>query len=109
MISTIAPVGKMMNSSVPPHSFLTSSRKRRVTIVLPHSLLERLRNAVYWTGHCPLASLISDALDQAVTRMEHTNGQTFPQRLTPLKPGRPRKTPGAGPLRLSSAVMERIQ
>src|SRR5215467_4910330 len=66
------------------------SRKQRVTITLPVALLERLRNAVYWTGHGPLARLIVDALDDAVTSMEQSNGQPFPQRLTPLKRGRPR-------------------
>ena len=45
-------------------------RKQRVTITLPLSLLERLRNAVYWTGHGPLAQLISDALDEAVTHID---------------------------------------
>jgi hypothetical protein len=45
---------------------------------LPLSLLERLRNAVYWTGHGPLARLIADALDDAVTHMETSNGQPFP-------------------------------
>src|SRR5215510_5024955 len=68
----------------------TEARKQRVTITLPLALLERLRNAVYWTGHGPLARLIADALDDAVTDMEQANGQPFPQRLSPLKRGRPR-------------------
>jgi len=67
------------------------SRKQRVTITLPNALLERLRNAVYWTGHVPLARLICDALDHTVTQMEEANGQVFPQRLSPLRRGRPRK------------------
>ena len=66
------------------------SRKQRVTITLPAELLERLRNAVYWTGHGTLARLIADALDDSVTQMEEANGQVFPQRLSPLKRGRPR-------------------
>jgi hypothetical protein len=83
-----------------PSSRASKARKQRVTITLPLSLLERLRNAVYWTGHGPLARLISDALDDAVTHMERTNGQAFPQRLAPLKRGRPRKNshPAAVPL-----------
>jgi len=66
------------------------SRKQRVTITLPVALLERLRNAVYWTGHGTLARLIADALGDAVAQMEQANGQAFPQRLAPLKRGRPR-------------------
>ena len=79
-----------VNGSSNPVSSLAESRKQRVTITLPVALLERLRNAVYWTGHGPLARLISDALDDAVTNMEQSNGQPFPQRLAPLKRGRPR-------------------
>jgi hypothetical protein len=78
------------NGSIALGSRSSRPRKQRVTITLPLSLLERLRNAVYWTGHGPLARLICDALDDAVTQMETTNGKAFPQRLAPLKRGRPR-------------------
>jgi len=71
----------------------TSRRKQRVTITLPQDLLERLRNAVYWTGHGTLARLIADSLDDAVAQMEQANGGTFPVRLAPLKRGRPRIPP----------------
>jgi hypothetical protein len=79
-----------VNASAQPVPSQTRSCKQRVTITLPVALLERLRNAVYWTGHGPLALLIADALDDAVTHMERSNGQPFPQRLAPLKRGRPR-------------------
>ncbi len=75
------------------------ARKQRVTITLPLALLERLRNAVYWTGHGTLARLITDALDDAVTEIEQHNGGTFPARLSPLRRGRPRsKTAPSGAL-----------
>lgn len=66
------------------------ARKQRVTITLPLALLERLRNAVYWTGHGTLARLITDSLEDAVNQMEGMNGERFPHRLAPLKRGRPR-------------------
>jgi hypothetical protein len=91
------------------HARTLRPRKQRVTITLPLSLLERLRNAVYWTGHGPLAQLISDALDEAVTHMEKANGQTFPQRLAPLKRGRPRIKSHPTPLPLPSAVTDCLQ
>ena len=84
-------------------------RRRRVTLTLPNSLLERLRNAVYWTGHGPLACLISDALDNAVTQMEKDNGQAFPPRLAPLKRGRPRTKSRPAPFPLPSNAIDRIQ
>ena len=84
------PQPSSVNGSTHPASLHARPRKQRVTITLPVALLERLRNAVYWTGHGPLARLIADALDDAVTHMEQSNGQAFPQRLAPLKRGRPR-------------------
>jgi len=96
-------LGKTTDGSVGEDSHPPRLRKQRVTITLPLSLLERLRNAVYWTGHGPLARLICDALDDAVTQMEVANGKTFPQRLAPLKRGRPR-TKSRPPLPSPSAV-----
>ena len=72
----------------PPVRPLTPVRNQRVTVSLPVSLIERLRNAVYWTGDRALASLIAEALDDIVTAMEEDNGGAFPQRLSPLKRGR---------------------
>src|SRR5262249_25485369 len=112
MLPAIATVfSKKVNSSTKGSALSSSSlpfktRKRRITFTLPLTLLERLRNAVYWTGHGPLAQLISDALDEAVTHMERTNGQAFPQRLAPLKRGRPRTKSQSPPLPLPPAATE---
>ncbi len=113
MLPTLeTPLCKTVNGSVNGSALASAPsprpRKQRVTITLPLSLLERLRNAVYWTGHGPLARLISDALDDAVTHMEQANGQAFPKRLAPLKRGRPRtKTRPALPI--PPAATERLQ
>jgi hypothetical protein len=64
------------------------SEKQRVTVSLPTALIERLRNAVYWTGHRPLVSLVAEAIEDIVTQMEEVNGGAFPQRVSPLKSGR---------------------
>lgn len=81
-----------------PYSGLTaiplssrSSPRQRVTVFLSAPLLERLRNAVYWTERRPLARIIEDAVEDAVAKLEHANGGAFPTRLAPLKPGRPRR------------------
>jgi hypothetical protein len=76
---------------------LKRGRKQRVTITLPVVLLERLRNAVYWTGHGTLARLITEALDGAVTQIEQHNGGAFPVRLAPLRRGRPRSKTSPSP------------
>lgn len=75
----------------PPNGAAASSQ--RVTILLPTPLIERLRNAIYWTEQRTLTRIITDAIHDAVAEMEQTNGGTFPPRLSPLKRGRPRRGP----------------
>ena len=64
------------------------SEMQRVTISLPTALIERLRNAVYWTDERPLAGLVAEAIEEIVTQIEEVNGGAFPQRVAPLKRGR---------------------
>jgi hypothetical protein len=64
------------------------SQNQRVTVSLPIPLIERLRNAVYWTEDLPLAGLMAKALEDIVTQMEEANRGAFPQRVSPLKRGR---------------------
>lgn len=76
----------------------TPSKKLPLTVSLPTALVERLRNAVYWTGDRPLASLVAEAIEDIVSQMEEVNEGVFPQRVSPLKRGqRPRKA-RRGPL-----------
>jgi len=74
-----------------------SHRRQRLSVFLSASLLERLRNAVYWTQHRPLAQIIADAIEDAVTEMEQSNGGVFPPRLAPLKAGRPKRVRAGTP------------
>ena len=64
------------------------SQNQRVTVSLPKPLIERLRNAVYWTEGLPMAGLVAEAIKDIVTQMEEANGGVFPQRVSPLKRGR---------------------
>lgn len=73
------------------------SLKQKITLSLPTALIERLRNAVYWTANRPLASLVEEALDALVTEMEEVNREAFPPRLSPLKAGRPQGKRASGP------------
>ena len=73
------------------------SPKQKITFSLPTALIERLRNAVYWTGNRPLASLVEEALEALVTEMEEVNREAFPQRLSPLKAGRRQGKRASGP------------
>lgn len=73
------------------------SPKQKITFSLPTALIERLRNAVYWTGNRPLARLVEEALEALVTEMEEVNQEEFPQRLSPLKAGRRQGKRGSAP------------
>ena len=64
------------------------SQNQRVTVSLPTPLIERLRNAVYWTEGLPMAGLVAEAIKAIVTQIEKANGGAFPQRVSPLKRGR---------------------
>jgi hypothetical protein len=59
--------------------------KPEVMVSQPAALIERLRNAAYWRGNPPLADLVTQAIEDSVTQMEEINGETFPQRVSPLK------------------------
>ena len=59
--------------------------KPEVMVSLPAALIERLRNAAYWTGNPSLTGLVAEAIEDIVTQMEEINGETFPQRVSPLK------------------------
>lgn len=79
-----------LSSNGTPHAMTPSrlSPKQKITFSLPTALIERLRNAVYWTGDRSLASLVEEALEALVMEMEEVNREPFPQRLSPLKAGR---------------------
>jgi hypothetical protein len=78
----------VLNRTNKPALSSPPSQNQRVTVSLPTALIERLRNAVYWTGHGPLVSLVAEAIEDIVTQMEEVNGGIFPQRVSPLKRGR---------------------
>ena len=70
-----------------------ADRKERLTIHLPQSLIERLKNAVYWTPGLTLAELGETALTRLVDELEAERGATFETRTGELKGGRPLKRP----------------
>ena len=74
-----------MNSS-DSHSTLP---KQRFTAKLPIQLIERARNAVYWTPGLTLAQLVADSLTQSLDALEAQRGEPFPPRQHELSPGRP--------------------
>ena len=66
--------------------------KERVTFQLPVDLIERARDAVYWTPGATMAALMETALTDHLAKLEKRRGQPFERRGGALKTGRPIKT-----------------
>ena len=62
--------------------------KTRLTVRLPVDVLERLRDASYWS-RVPIASLAEAALTKLLQRLEQGRGKPYPPRAGDLRPGRP--------------------
>ena len=65
--------------------------KRRLSVVIDGDVVERARNAVYWSPELTLASLTQEALIAALNELERVRGEPFPAREAHLKAGRPMK------------------
>lgn len=70
--------------------YLRAHKRQRMTVSLPTDLLERIRDAAYWTSGSTMAGLISSAMENLIETLETQNGRPFPPRLQNLKSGRPR-------------------
>ena len=65
--------------------------RERLTAQLPRPVMERVRNAVYWTPGLTVAGMTSEALEQFLDRLEAERGEPFPPRQGDIKTGRPVK------------------
>ncbi|HXC66785.1 MAG TPA: hypothetical protein VN638_05145, partial [Nitrospiraceae bacterium] len=65
-------------------------RSVRLTVSLPGDLVDRLRDAVYWSPSLTLAWLIAQSLRTSLAEMESLRQGPFPKRTNALRAGRPR-------------------
>lgn len=65
------------------------SSKQRITVQISVDVVERVKNAVYWTPGLTLASLAEKAFSKAVDALENEREAPFPKRKEELKTGRP--------------------
>jgi hypothetical protein len=104
--------GKTASSSVRPNKAgRRQSRMVRLTVGLPGDLVDRLRDAVYWSPSLTLAWVIAQSLRDSLTEMESLRQGPFPKRPNALRAGRPRlvgQTMNVSPrARLTSVEIER--
>lgn len=69
---------------------LAQPRMVRLTVSLPGDLVDRVRNAVYWSPSLKLSWLIAQSLRTSLTERESSRQGPFPQRKNPIRAGRPR-------------------
>ena len=77
-------------SSRPSKARQQQPRMVRLTVSLPGDLVDRLRDAVYWSPSLTLAWLIAQSLRTSLTEMESLRQEPFPKRTNALRAGRPR-------------------
>ena len=77
-------------SSKPREPGQQQPRSVRLTVSLPGDLVDRLRDAVYWSPSLTLAWLIAQSLRTSLAEMESLRQGPFPKRTNALRPGRPR-------------------
>lgn len=70
------------------YSEFSDSPKVKYSISLPADVLERLRDAAYWS-RLPLAVIVERAVQAELERMKADNGGPFEARPEPLRSGRP--------------------
>jgi hypothetical protein len=61
-----------------------------LTVSLPGDLVDRLRDAVYWSPDLKLAWLIVQSLRVSLADLETARQGPFPKRIMALRAGRPR-------------------
>jgi len=73
------------------HEDAEQSEKERVTFHITKKLIEKARDAVYWTPGLTMAGLAEIALHDVLEKLEKKRGESFPNREGQLKYGRPIK------------------
>lgn len=64
--------------------------KQRITLHISASVIDRVKNAVYWEPGLTLAGFAEEALEKALNELEAERGTPFPQRREHrLRGGRP--------------------
>lgn len=67
----------------------TSSKRQRFTAHVETELVERAKNAVYWTPGLTMALLVEKGLELVLKKMEKENDGAFIQRASDNPGGRP--------------------
>lgn len=84
----LVPAGTKSETAKPQS---TKVEKERLTVHVSVEVIERVKNAVFWTPGLTMAAMAEESLTGAVDRLEKKRGEAFPPRTHELKGGRPMK------------------
>ena len=88
------PKKQLLRAASPSSESTTSDcrqpRTVRLTVSLPGDLVDRLRDAVYWSPNLKLAWLIAESIRASLADLERSRPGPFPKRMMALRAGRPR-------------------
>lgn len=91
-LDAVVPRGPSQAAAVAePEDVAPRHAKERMTFHLPVEVMNRAKNAAFWTPGLTLADLAAQALTDAVDRLEEERGEAFPPRRAELRGGRPMK------------------
>jgi post-segregation antitoxin (ccd killing protein) len=65
--------------------------KTRITFYITKDMVEKAKNAAYWTPGLTLSALAEQAIARHVETLEQQRGEPFPRRDNDLAKGRPAK------------------
>ncbi|OGH59744.1 MAG: hypothetical protein A3G34_07990 [Candidatus Lindowbacteria bacterium RIFCSPLOWO2_12_FULL_62_27] len=74
-----------------PNAKTEKPKKERLTIHVSTDIIDRVKNAVFWTPGLTLSELTECALTEAVDSLEKKRRGKFQKRTGELKVGRPMK------------------
>lgn len=67
----------------------TDPKLERITLIITDDLMERVRNAAYWTPGETLSSIGARGVEKEIRRLEKVNGGPFAPRTQAVRRGRP--------------------
>ncbi|RME56928.1 MAG: hypothetical protein D6795_00430 [Deltaproteobacteria bacterium] len=89
LTDVIATSRRALETAIEGEEELDRSRRTRITLNLPERLVEKFRDAVFWTPGLTMSGLAEQALARAIAALEAERGEPFPPRTARLSPGRP--------------------
>ena len=87
-LDAVVPAAAPAGQHTPPHAG-TSAKKERLMVYVRPDLVDRLKDAVFWSPGLTMSAFVEEAIQQTLGALEAERGEPFPTRTGTIKPGRP--------------------